>query len=268
MQPIIIEYIKTYDMVINMKNVISKALQTSKKENLIAHAELINSIKLIEFNSDKNLLPQLNQMTSTVDQVLTTVQNSFRKLISELVTSAFDLQERLKMETNVRKQETETASELGDFTDRTNDSAFKTSGVNIEKTFIDLKRKVEDSERRLQDQTKDYQNRVKQDAMKITELEERVKTLQANIIEARANVPLQKSNESMETYTTQKQMDQISDALPSIMFTRLDAERNAKRLKRAMSKGVVTEEEYQVFEFNVRFLDCCLQNRTNSFPSF
>ena len=33
---------------------------------------------------------------------------------------------------------------------------------------------------------------------------------------------------------------------PSIMFTKLDAERNAKRLKKAINKGMVSEQEYQV----------------------
>ncbi len=234
-------------MVINMKNVITKALNTSKKENLMAHAELLNSIRLIEFNSEKNLMPQLNQMTLTVDQILVTIQNSFRKLISELVTSSFDLQERLKMDAAFRKPFESGTSEQDEPIDSASDApSARLSGVNIEKTFIDLKRKIEDSEKKLQDQTLDYKNRVKQDSMKITELEEKIRSLQENL-EARTNIPQnlyhnQKSNESMESFRGPQQTDDV----PSIMFTRLDAERNAKRLKRAMSKGVVTEEEYQV----------------------
>jgi hypothetical protein len=50
-------------------------------------------------------------------------------------------------------------------------------------------------------------------------------------------------------YKTEK-IEALYSAEPSIMFTRLDAERNTKRLRRAITRGYLTD---QIYEVNSKF---------------
>ena len=49
-------------------------------------------------------------------------------------------------------------------------------------------------------------------------------------------------------YKTDK-IEALYSAEPSIMFTRLDAERNTKRLRRAITRGYLTDQVYEVTTF-------------------
>ena len=93
--PIILEYIKTYDIVLNFKGLIEKSLPDSYK---------IKEIKTIEFNKEQSVLPQIVQMTTIVDNALNEIKLVFDQITDELVASKYDLLEKehqiLKLQQN------------------------------------------------------------------------------------------------------------------------------------------------------------------------
>lgn len=62
------------------------------------------------------------------------------------------------------------------------------------------------------------------------------------------NLPFINQTEQKQhiSYKTDK-MEALYSSEPSIMFTRLDAERNTKRLRRAITRGFLTDQIYEVF---------------------
>ena len=94
-----LEYIKTYDIINNFKNLIVKSIPTSTsyetKESLFGKFnEKLNQLKMMEFNNESTVTPQIVKMTTHVDQTLNEIQIVFTEIIDELVASKFSLFER------------------------------------------------------------------------------------------------------------------------------------------------------------------------------
>ncbi len=94
--PIVLEYIKTYDIIHNFKNLITKSLPSARSNNSIftKFNEKLNRIDMLEFNNESKITPQIVQMTTSVDQTLNEIQLVFTQLVDELVSSKFDIFEK------------------------------------------------------------------------------------------------------------------------------------------------------------------------------
>jgi hypothetical protein len=93
--PIVLECIKTYDIVLSFKSLIEKSLPDTFK---------FKEINIIEFNKEKSVLPQIVQMTTSVDNILSETKNVFDQIADELITSKYDSLEKeqqiLKLQRN------------------------------------------------------------------------------------------------------------------------------------------------------------------------
>jgi len=93
--PIVLEYIKTFDIVLSFKNLIEKSLPDTFR---------FKEINIVEFNKEKSVLPQIVQMTTCVDNILNEAKNVFDQIADELITSKYDNLEKeqqiLKLQRN------------------------------------------------------------------------------------------------------------------------------------------------------------------------
>ena len=101
--PITLEYIKTYDIVSNFKNLIAKSLPsrgsgpdaTQRATILGKFADRLTQIKMAEFDkSAATVTPQIINMTGSVDQGLNEIHVVFSQIVDELVNAKYELVER------------------------------------------------------------------------------------------------------------------------------------------------------------------------------
>ena len=242
-------------MVINFKTFIASVLLVSKRENLNQFADMLNNIKFLDLNESTS------QMTISVEQVINIVQDAFKKIIQELESISKDLQEHIKNDNKrneklqneisdlkrdneaLKKQQNAAVEIMKSSNSPTND---KPLSVNIPTETGSIMTKPssrsDDSidkpvleKRRSSFEKEDFKKKLKENEIKISELEQVIKKLIKEAEEVKVN------NTVLE-----KSIQLADEDVPSIMFTKLDAEHNAKRLKRAYNKGIVSENEYQV----------------------
>ena len=79
------EYIKTYDIIVKFKSLIETSLPDTYK---------LNEIKMLEFKKDQNPLPQIVQMTASVDNALNEIKIVFDQIADDLVTCKYDIVEK------------------------------------------------------------------------------------------------------------------------------------------------------------------------------
>lgn len=103
--PIVLECIKTYDIVVNFKNLIQKNIplteQNSKFKKLI---DRLNGLKTIEYDQDMTITPQIINMTSNIDTILNEIKVVFSDLIDEAVALKYDLLEKEQQITSIRSR--------------------------------------------------------------------------------------------------------------------------------------------------------------------
>ncbi len=96
--PITLEYIKTYDMIINFKNLILKSLpsQTKSDDGIFSRFhDKLSQIKMAEYDrSLPRVTPQIINMTSSIDHGLNEIQIVFSQVIDELVNVKYELVEK------------------------------------------------------------------------------------------------------------------------------------------------------------------------------
>ena len=89
--PIVLEYIKTYDIVSNFKNIITKSIPNKSNSLFAKFSDKMNRVNMMEFNNESKVTPQIVKMTTNIDQTLNEIQVVFSEMIDELVASKFDI---------------------------------------------------------------------------------------------------------------------------------------------------------------------------------
>lgn len=97
--PVFLEYIKSYDSVVNFRNIIIKNLPKDSsslpnKGFLSQYYDQLVGVRLVELDKEAKITPQVIEMTASVENVLTEVSIVFSKLIDELVASKYDTLEK------------------------------------------------------------------------------------------------------------------------------------------------------------------------------
>ena len=105
--PIVIEFIKTYDIITNFKNLITKSLpdNTESGESFLPSLyEKLSQIRVVTFENESLVTPQIVNMTTNVDETLHEIHFVFTKLVDEFIASKFDLIEKDQQLMHLRQQ--------------------------------------------------------------------------------------------------------------------------------------------------------------------
>lgn len=92
--PIFLEYMKSYDGVANLRNVILKSLPPSAvaaaSSSLGKYHDKLMSIRLVELDKEEKIMPQVIEMTASVESLLTELAVVFCQIVDELVAAKYD----------------------------------------------------------------------------------------------------------------------------------------------------------------------------------
>ena len=273
------EFNRMYDMIINFKNLIARALMGTKRQNFNLFTDSLNNVRLFDFNESTSSTPHL--MSTSVEQIVNIAQDAFKKLIHELISTSHELNEHVQNEKKLRKAFEDEINDLKFRYDRlakqqqpnvklpkinknNEDNSVDNESIKFNNSAFNSARSSENSGKRIPSSSDatDYRVKFEENKAKINELEKIVTNLKQEIEMMMMSKSDKMNNTDDNTMTTtvtttttkykQKKMptDREGDDAPSIMFTKLDAERNAKRLKKAIIKGIVSEQEYQVKTFS------------------
>jgi hypothetical protein len=265
--PILNEFNKVYDMIINFKNFIARSLIGTKKQNFNLFTDSLNNVKLFDLNESTSSIPQVINMSTSVEEVINITQDAFKKLIHELLSTSHELQEHVNNEMKQKKLYEDEINELKYRNDKlTNNIKLakinntiepirfsKNESRNVEE-ITNLTSPVIMPRRNSNDERENYRKKFEENKTRVIELEEIVTKLKREIdTMMMKNISTSNNDEDRMMFSnnifSNKQNRNLSIDEPSIMFTKLDAERNAKSLKKAIIKGVVSEQEYQVRKF-------------------
>lgn len=231
---VIIEYLKIYDSILSMKNSLMQTLQLSKKQNLTQFAEELKRQKTIEIDTNSSESDQIAKIKTNVEDINLLIQNIFRKIVNELIKSSYEIQEKGKNEDrlkqNFQQQEQQYTKRIKDLESLKENAKIKEEIINQDKKYFELKMKYEKLLEERVAESIIFEDIKKESELKITDLQKQIEQLKNKLQE-------EKPKKEDET--------QHEEIAPSIMFTRLDAERNAKRLKKAITKGNVSENDFK-----------------------
>jgi hypothetical protein len=106
--PIVTEYIKTYDIIANFKNLITKSLPNNTSESdesfLVHLYDKLNQMQMIDFDNEALVTPQIVDMTTSIDSTLNEIQIIFNRVIDEFITLRYDLIERDQQLSHLKQQ--------------------------------------------------------------------------------------------------------------------------------------------------------------------
>lgn len=96
--PIVIEYIKAYDIVSSFVGSLVKSIpktnETVSIDILKDTLDKLNSINMFEFNEESTVTPQIIKMTSFIDNALNEIKVVFGRVVDGLVLTKYELVER------------------------------------------------------------------------------------------------------------------------------------------------------------------------------
>ena len=261
-------------MIINFKNFITRSLMGTKKQNFNLFTDLLNNVRLFDLNESTSSTPHVTQMSTSVEEIMNITQDAFKKLIHELITTSHELKER---NDNEKKQKRIYEDEINDLKFQ-NDKLTKKSSNNIKSAKINNNNNNEpiifpthNTSKSSEEETsssspliiqrrnsnaaelESYRKKFEENKTRIFQLEDVITKLKQEIEMMMKYSTINNTEQQVTAAAVDmmnnnhyKQNRNSSIPEPSIMFTKLDAERNAKRLKKAINKGMVSEQEYQV----------------------
>ncbi|CAF0706283.1 unnamed protein product [Brachionus calyciflorus] len=260
--PIVLEYIKTYDIVVNFKNLILKHVPESPDQKGIFFKilERLNTLKTIEYDQEMTITPQIINMTSNVDTILNEIKLIFSDLIDEVVALKYDLLEKekslvlkssrpntslVKEDLELQKLETRLAQKEDQLNEREYELKQLEADINqkIDK-FKEEKEKMKEAyanlEAKYESETKKLKKQIEEHKIEIEEMTKKIQSMKTH--ESSLILPPIK-RKSLDS--TKTDVFSYLNRVKIIIFTRLDASQNEKRLRNALVKGTITEFDYQ-----------------------
>ncbi|RMZ99568.1 hypothetical protein BpHYR1_021615 [Brachionus plicatilis] len=257
--PIFLEYIKVYDIVISFKNLIIKNLPASENQTTSYKKfyDRLNALITMEYDSNLTATPQVINMTANIDIVLNEVKLIFSELIDENLSLKYDLldkEHQLATRPNTGiNSEIDQILRVKEFQMNEREEVLKKleceishkleiiDGKNLE---IELKKTFHQQRYLLNIAFNEYKNLL-------TKYESETKTLKDQINNYKTDIEsLQNRNYELirsKSFVLPpiKRKSEDSTSTQFIMFTKLDAIQNEKRMRKGIIKGALTEQEFQ-----------------------
>jgi hypothetical protein len=211
--PIVIEYNKTYDIIVNFKDLILKSLPNKSTSAILGdfHQKL-SQIKMAEFDQDQPVTPQIIHMTTTIDFALNEIQIVFSQIIDQLVSVNLDIVEKDKHIVQLLRQ-----IESRNEPHSRSQSRQRTRSQNV----ILIQNENDDG------------GRVKSAGSKLSNVD----PIKKQIFQLNNT----NKNESQNVVHIYKPLIE-----PCILFTRSDVERNERSLKKSIERGILPKDATQV----------------------
>ncbi|CAH1252150.1 Hypp9224 [Branchiostoma lanceolatum] len=264
--PAVKEYLKTYSSIVDFKNSLAK-LMIDKE--MMSASQLLNDITPVQFDSSQSVQQQLREMKVNIRIVLQEVGTIFQNCISsdleeiklpqvcvkEAATSTED--DDSGLETEDYRVSSLMASREGPGSRPAPTPVRAPTGVSPseEEARRQLEEELDKLRFELDTRTKQHEDQLRRNTVAMMEMQDVIQQLQRDVNQG-AGVKVDLTSPTVlgpqpspvkynvpETPTEQTHPQPVVES--AIMFSRLDSERNAKSLKKAVNSGRLSPDVYE-----------------------
>ncbi|XP_052786896.1 myosin-10-like isoform X9 [Mya arenaria] len=244
--PLVQEYMRVYAGIHNFKEAMSRVLMD--KDQMSA-SQLITELEALTFNKDDKVVPQISKMSDNVYYVLSEVSQIINNVIQNdrgpVVSSLMMGMTRDNTQRSMMREKSGITD--GMQTTRHSQRSEKIKSASTDRHYQDLQEQYEKfnfdvkitkkGQTQMSEDAKRYEEQQQRNVVAMMEMQDTINHLQRELsaLGKQGNRPM---SESVSTAAQQ---------LPesAIMFTRLDSERNAKIMKRAVNEEKLDPNKYK-----------------------
>ncbi|XP_033100900.1 golgin subfamily A member 4-like isoform X2 [Anneissia japonica] len=227
--PIISHYLKTYDFINEFKETLT---QLFADKEIMSASEQLSDLKMISFSEEKSIQNQIQEMTSYSHQFLkeaayiinTVFHSGYEPAVSSLLSRG-DTRKSILLKSKSASMDTEKSS-----INMEREPSMVTTGGDDQ--FQQLLLMNEQLKKDNQQQKEEYEEKLNHNTVVMMEMQDMIQDLQREL------AALNASSKAMSSRASMYEVDQ------TIIFSRLDFERNQKSLKRAVKSDRITPEKY------------------------
>lgn len=229
--PVAQETLKTYDAVMQFTETM---VQWLVREGLEIEASLVKTIKPIILNKEDTMqiIESMPEIRNSISQILNQLesilssQHLARSTATETNSVGLTTSQDTQQEPSTRPEWRPKSLKKDDVVDT---ATLDSSYVKLLKEYNDLAEGYERLQQHLDEETKFHQEQTSQNVAIMTDMQDTITQLRNQIAELRNTRPSSSARTSS-----------------SILFTRLDADRNAKILKRAVNERRLSDDSFSV----------------------
>ncbi|XP_048750682.2 myosin heavy chain, striated muscle-like isoform X3 [Ostrea edulis] len=240
--PVVGEYLKAYEGVVSFKDNLSRIMQDRE---FLQASELLQELDFVKFDMESKVQPQLENMTKniyyTLEEIMSVLSSMLYVEREPLVSSLNGmLVSRDQTRNTLQNRERSADSGRGQTATRGSNQSFSThfpqSASSQKEAYKELQQNYEKLQLQLNEESKKHEEQMRHNTVVMMEMQDTINDLQRELNAlGRASGRDRPPSEGVQQPPPES----------AIMFTRLDSERNAKIMKRAVNDERLDTNKYK-----------------------
>ncbi|XP_052692635.1 uncharacterized protein LOC128170920 isoform X4 [Crassostrea angulata] len=241
--PVVGEYLKAYEGVLSFKENLSRIMQDRE---FLQASELLQELDSVTFDMNSKVQPQLESMTKNIYYTLEEIMSVLGSMLyieREPLVSSLNgmLVSRDQTRNTLQNRERSADSGRGQTATRGSNQSFSTrvpqSASSENLAFKELQQNYEKLQQQLNEESRKHEEQMRHNTVVMMEMQDTINELQREL------TALGKA--SSRSRPPSEGVGQQQTPESAIMFTRLDSERNAKIMKRAVNDERLDTNKYK-----------------------
>ncbi|KAL3884703.1 hypothetical protein ACJMK2_024815 [Sinanodonta woodiana] len=235
--PIVDEYLSTYEGVVSFRNQISKLLI---EKEFLTQGQVVADLEMISFDRENKVLPQLQAMTQNVYEVLQEIAattgsilfNDQEPVVSSIAMGVSRDQTRRTMYTREQSIDSQGGGRRSIQRTPSIKQVDKQIQESLQEQYNKLKQQLEEESRK-------HETQMRHNTVVMMEMQDTINELQRELSTLGKSARRPTSDMTSTPGTGQQQSES------GVMFTRLDSDRNAKIMKKAVMDQKLNPDKYK-----------------------
>ncbi|CAL1539571.1 unnamed protein product, partial [Lymnaea stagnalis] len=242
--PLLKEYLTVYNGVMGFKDGVGK---TFLDKDLMSAHQMMSDLEALSFDSTKKAMPQIVELTQNVAYVLEEVSSLINSVLvfdREPPVSALNMLSREQTQKSLVPNDPAKDVVLSPSTAESTASGQSGQAIHLsEKIDIkELQQQYLQLKEQLEEDRSNYQEQLQRNTVVMKEMQQTINDLQRELVSLDKSPLRTKSAQSTSRAAGVHHKSPSPEA--SVMFTRLDSERNSKIMKKAVMDDKLDPEKY------------------------
>ncbi|XP_041355858.1 uncharacterized protein LOC121373345 isoform X2 [Gigantopelta aegis] len=242
--PLVTDFVKSYDEVVKFKDTLSKILLD---KDMMTASQIVSEIETLQFDRSIKILPQVDRMTYNLtyilEEITTLLKNTLINDREPEVSSLMNVSRDQTKTTLIREKSTEsnrgilaTRGSLQSDVSMTTDHQSRMS--ESKQLLIDLQEKYQLLHQQFEEESRKHEEQLRHNTVVMMEMQDTINELQRELSALG-------SKRRVRSGTPSQRVKKPPSPETSVMFTRLDSDRNAKIMKRAVMDNRLPPHTYK-----------------------
>ncbi|XP_052240245.1 myosin-11-like [Dreissena polymorpha] len=235
--PLVQEYLRAYTGIHNFKEAMSRVL--IDKDQMSA-SQLLTELGSLSFDKEDKVIPQISNMTENIYYVLNEISQVINSVIQNdrgpVVSSLMIGMTRDNTQRTILREKSGATDGLPMTQQSQRPERVKSASTDRQQ-YKDLQDQYEKLQNHMADESKKYEEQQQRNMVAMMEMQDTINHLQREL-SALGKQSRRPASESISTAPPQQKES-------AIMFTRLDSERNAKIMKKAVHEDKLDPNRYK-----------------------